>query len=99
MLYGLSGVSLGATRARLSPWTSAEPGWPAVTRWLAAIGRGAIFASVRPWPDGWSRRRKAERVATTVLAAAPAVADLDVRTFAGAERLSCARACAGQGRG
>ena len=90
VMYGLAGATIEATRARVSPWRSAEPGWPAMFRWLAAIGRGAIFASVRLWPPGWSGRQQAERVATSVLGMAPADGSVTVRAFAGAERLACA---------
>jgi hypothetical protein len=90
LMYGLSMASLHATRARLSPWRSTESGWPAMGRWLDAIAGGAIFASVRASPPGWSRRRQAERVAQALLAVAPATGTLAVRAFAGAELLACA---------
>lgn len=90
VMYGLSGASLRDTRAQVSPWRSAEPGWPAMRRWLGAIACGAIFTSVRPWPDRWPGRRQAERVAQAVLAAVPAEGALGVRVFAGAELLACA---------
>jgi len=90
VMYGLSGESLRATRARIAPWRSAEPGWPALGRWLDAITRGAVFAVVRPWPRRWPRRRQAERVAASVLAMTPAAGALGVRAFAGAELLACA---------
>lgn len=89
VLYGMRGESLRATRARVSPWRSTEPGWPAMARWLRAIEAGAIFARVRPSPDGWPSRRKAERVAQSVLAVAPAEAGIDVRIFTGAALLAC----------
>jgi len=90
VMYALSGTSLRSTRERVSPWRSAEPGWPVMGRWLAAIARGSIFASVRAWPERWSRRRQAERVAQAVLAVATGPGSLAVRAFAGAERLACA---------
>jgi hypothetical protein len=61
-----------------------------MTRWLEAIARGTIFPPVRPWPPDWPRRRQAERVGAHVLAVAPAQGLLEVRVFAGAERLACA---------
>lgn len=88
-MYALSGASLRATRARVSPWRSAEPGWPAMGRWLHAIAGGSIFATVRAWPRRWPRRRQAERVAQAVLAVAPGHGSWAVRIFAGAERLAC----------
>ena len=58
-------------------------------RWLDAIARGSIFASVRPWPAHWERRHQAERVAQAALAMALGQGSLAVRAFAGAERLAC----------
>ena len=90
VMYGLAGASLRDTRTRVSPWRSSEPGWPVMRRWLDAIAAGAIFGSVRPWPDRWPRRGQAERVGHAVLGAAPAEGPIEVRAFAGAERLACA---------
>lgn len=88
VMYGLAGASLRETRARVSPWRSSEPGWPVMRRWLDAIAAGTIFDSVRSWPDRWPRRHQAERVAQAVLGAATAEGPLEVRAFAGAERLA-----------
>lgn len=88
VLYGMGGESLRATRARVSPWRSTEPGWPSVGRWLEAIAHGDIFASVRPWPSDWGGRRRAERVGQSVLGVADADA-LEARIFDGAARLAC----------
>lgn len=87
-MYALAGASLRATRKRVSPWASTEPGWPAMGRWLDAIARGSILA-VRSWPSGWTRRLQAERVAQAVLAAVAGQGPWAVRAFAGAERLCC----------
>ncbi|HEX7273199.1 MAG TPA: hypothetical protein VF420_13725 [Casimicrobiaceae bacterium] len=89
VLHGMQGHSLRITRARVSPWHSTATGWPAMGRWLVAIGRGAIFARVRAWPSDWVSRRAAERVAQGVLAVAPIAHTLEQRVFAGAERLAC----------
>jgi len=89
VLYGLDGVSLSATRAQVSPWTSTEPGWPSMSRWLYAIERGGIFARIRPWPVAWSTRHRAQRVAQGVLAVAAAQGTIEQRTFDGALRLAC----------
>jgi len=89
VLYGLGGASLGATRARVSPWRSAESGWPSMSRWLRAIEGGAIFARIRPCPGAWSARRRAERVAQGVLAEACARGTIEQRAFDGALRLGC----------
>jgi len=90
VMYGLAGASLRDTRARVSPWQSSEPGWPAMRRWLDAIAAGKMFGSVRPWPDRWPRRGQAARVGQAVLGAATAEGPLEVRAFAGAERLAWA---------
>ncbi len=89
VLYGLGGEGLAATRARVSPWKSAESGWPSMARWLRAIEGGAIFARIRPCPGAWSARRQAERVAQGVLAVATAQATIEQRAFDGALRLAC----------
>ena len=89
VLYGMRGESLSATRARVSPWRTTEPGWPAMRSWLRAIEGGAIFAGVRPCPGAWRARRRAERVAQSVLAVAPAEGGIDARIFTGAARLAC----------
>lgn len=89
VLYGLGGETLSSTRARVSPWRSAEPGWPSMTRWLDAIEGGAIFSRVRPCPGDWRARRRAERVAQSVLAVAQAEGPLEQRVFDGAARLAC----------
>jgi hypothetical protein len=86
-LYGMLGTSLAETRARTSPWRSAEPGWPSLGRWLRAVESGGLFGHVRPWPRGSPWKAKAERVATTMMAVAP-VEERTVlgRAFAGADR-------------
>jgi hypothetical protein len=77
--------TLEQTRGRVAPGQTFESGWPAVGRWLAAIGAGAMFSSVRSWPAGVERRRQAERVAATVMAFAPSGVEGDeARLFAGA---------------
>jgi hypothetical protein len=89
VLYGMRAESLRVTRARVSPWRSTEPGWPAMGRWLRAIEGGAIFARVRRCPGNWTGRRRAERVAQSVLGAADADGAIEQRIFAGAARLAC----------
>jgi hypothetical protein len=86
-LYGVLGASLADTRARTSPWRSAEPGWPTLGRWLRGVEQRRLFPSVRPWPRGAPRRSQAERLATTAAAFAPAdETPIDARAFAGAAR-------------
>jgi hypothetical protein len=89
VLYGMLGKSLTTTRARVSPWSSTEAGWPTMRRWLRAVDGGAIFPCVRPCPAPWSARRRAERAAQSVLSAADAGGELEARVFAGAARLAC----------
>jgi len=89
VLYGLGGESLESTRARVSPWKSSEPGWPSMSRWLRAIEGGAIFARVRQCPGDWGARRRAGRIAQSVLAVAQAQGPLEQRVFDGAARLAC----------
>ena len=89
VLYGMSGQSLVATRARVSPWRSAEPGWPSMSRWLRAIAGGFVFARIRRCPRTWSARRRAGRVAQGVLAVAAVPGTVEQRAFDGALRLAC----------
>jgi hypothetical protein len=89
VLYGMGGATLSVTRSRVSPWRSSESGWPSIARWLRAIERGTLFARVRPWPGAWGSRRKAERVAQTVLAVARSDGSIEHRAFDGAARLAC----------
>jgi hypothetical protein len=84
VLYGLSGQGLRAARARVSPWRTSEAGWPALGRWLDGAARGALFGAVRAWPEGWSRRRQAERVGSAVLAAGPSQGAIEHRVLVGA---------------
>lgn len=90
-LYGRLGASLAETRAQTSPWRSVEPGWPSMGRWLRGVEQGELFRCVRPWTRGSPWRVQAERVATTVMAFAPAegraVAE---QAFAGAARAALA---------
>jgi len=90
-LYGMTGASLAATRARVSPWRSEEPGWPTLGRWLRSVEARALFPVVRPSQTNASARARAERVAATVLAFAPAGGvSLEARVFAGAPLAACA---------
>jgi hypothetical protein len=90
-LYGMLGASLAETRVQTSPWRSTEPGWPSMGRWLRGVEQGVLFRCVRPWTRGSPSRVQAERVATTVMAFAPATARTVVeRTFAGAARAALA---------
>lgn len=86
-LFGVCAMSLRAMRALVSPFTmvgaTAAPGWGSVLRWVDAVRGGRLFEVVRPVPAEWSRRKAAERIATTLAASAPPrAAALDVVTAA-----------------
>lgn len=84
-LYGMLGATLASTRAQTSPWRSTEAGWPSLKRWVRAVEERALFRVVRPWPRGAPLRTRAERVAATAVAFAPASAgSIQARVFAGA---------------
>lgn len=85
LCWSFGRLTLAQTRERVAPGQTFESGWPAVGRWLAAIGTGTMLPSVRPWPAEVERRRQAERVAATVMALAPSGIEGDeARLFAGA---------------
>lgn len=86
-LFGVCAMSLSAMRALVSPFTTvgatAATGWGSVLRWVDAVRAGRLFEVVRPVPAEWSRRKAAERIATTLAACAPpTAAALDVVTAA-----------------
>lgn len=84
-LWSIGGLSLGRTRTRVAPGRTDEPGWAAVSRWLRAVHAGRLLASVRAWPESFTPRQRAERIATTVMALAPSGAGSpEERLFAGA---------------
>jgi hypothetical protein len=85
LLWSFGRLTLGQTRGRVAPGRTFESGWPVVGRWLRAIEEGSMFPGVRPWPAGVERRRRAERVAATVMALAPSgIGGDEARLFAGA---------------
>jgi hypothetical protein len=90
-LFGICAMSLSAMRALLSPFkmvgATAVTGWGSVLRWVDAVRAQQLFETVRPMPPGWSRRKAAERIATTLAACAPpsaAVLDVVTAAFVGA---------------
>ncbi len=90
--YGLDGESQGQVRRHTSPWTvlgdAARARWATLRRWIAAIGRGALFPCVRAMPAWFTARQVAERAATTLAAFAPpalAPRPLLEQAFAGAQ--------------
>jgi hypothetical protein len=90
--YGLAGESQRQVRQRVSPWAvlgdAARARWVTLRRWIAAIGRCALFPCVRATPAWFTARQVAKRAATTLAAYAPAaLADRPLRdqAFAGAQ--------------
>lgn len=84
-LWSFGHLSLGEVRRLVAPGRTDEPGWAAMGRWLRAVGAGRLFRCVRPWPAGFVPRQRAERVAATVMALAPAAdGSAPARLFAGA---------------
>lgn len=90
-LFGVCAMSLSAMRALLSPFTTvgatAATGWSSAIRWVDAVRARRLFEMVRAVPTEWSRRKTAERIATTLAASAPpsaAVLDVVTAAFVGA---------------
>ena len=85
-LYGMQRLSLGETRRRVCAWRFGfEPErWTTLPTWLAAIEDGRLFAQVRPWPQTFSMRERAERAAATLCSLALRAGELDEQAFEGA---------------
>lgn len=85
-LFGMLGLSLGETRARICPWRSGfeTERWTTLPGWLSAIEQGRLLPRVRPSPPGASRRRRAERAAATLCALALCAGPPEVQAFEGA---------------
>ena len=86
-LWAMHRLSAREVRRRVSPWgvvgDTAAAGWASLRRWVQQVPR--LFPGVRPCPDHWTDRQRAERIATTLAACAPAVdGALIERVFAGA---------------
>ena len=86
-LWALHRLSACDVRRRVSPWgvvgDTAAAGWASLRRWVRQAPR--LFPGVRPCPDDWTDRQRAERIATTLAACAPATGDsLIERVFSGA---------------
>jgi len=92
-LFGVSGLSMAATRTRVSPWphvgATAAGSWLALRRWACAARAGRLWACVRPSPARFTARQVAERAARTLAALAPlalAEARIEAQVFAGVGR-------------
>ena len=90
--YGQMQQSQREVRRHTSPWRivgeAAVTGWATLRRWIAALGRGTLFAQVRAAPATFTARQRAERAALTLAALAPAsMARLPLieQVFAGAQ--------------
>jgi hypothetical protein len=90
--YGQMQQSQREVRQHTSPWRivgeAAVTGWATLRRWIAALGRGTLFAQVRAAPAAFTARQRAERAALTLAAQAPAsMAHLPLmeQVFAGAQ--------------
>jgi hypothetical protein len=85
-LYGMQGLSLDETRARVCAWRLGfDPErWTTLPTWVAAIEQGRLFVQVRPCPASFTIRERAERAAATLCSLAPDAALLDEQAFAGA---------------
>ena len=85
-LWALKQLPAEQVRRRVSPWSkvgfAAASGWASLRRWVRQAGQ--LFAWVRPSPDGWTARQRAERIATTLAASAPAGEGHLACAFAGA---------------
>lgn len=70
-LLGLLGQSATTVRRAVSPWRiTTTAGWATLRRWVRAVRRGALFASVSP-PSDASAAQVAERVAQVAMSHAP----------------------------
>ena len=86
-LWALHRLSARNVRQRVNSWKivghTAVAGWASLRRWVKQVSR--IFPGVRPCPNDWTHRERAERITTTLAACAPATEDpLLERVFDGA---------------
>jgi hypothetical protein len=90
--YGCEGLAARVVRDRVGgTGPPGSGGWPTLRRWLLAIGRGSLFPGVRPSPDAFDARQRAERAAMTLVSfAPPGTGGLAARAFAGAVVASAA---------
>jgi hypothetical protein len=78
-LWALRGWASARVRRAVSPWREvADPRqWGTLGRWVDAIAEGKVLSGwVRPCPPGWDRRRVAERIVMTLVAAGRVPSDL-----------------------
>jgi hypothetical protein len=68
-LWSLVGERARDVRTSLSPVPFAalsHTTWPAMLRWVDAIGSGRLFPCVRASPEEWTRRERAARAVATI---------------------------------
>lgn len=88
-LFGVLRFSVAETRRRVCAWNAglSTGGWSTLKKWVDAISAGRLFPRIRRCPDHFSRRRKAERAASTLVAFGSGnTANLEARAFEGAAR-------------
>jgi hypothetical protein len=87
-LYGLRHGSLGETRQRVCTWQLVlQPDrWTTFATWVEAIDQGRLFPQVRPSPERFTIRQRAERAAATLCSLALVHGTLEEQAFAGAQQ-------------
>jgi hypothetical protein len=87
-LYGLQRASLSETRQRVCAWrlTLQPERWTTFAMWVKAIDQGRLFTPVRPSPERFTTRQRAERAAATLCGLSLVHGTLDEQAFAGAEQ-------------
>ena len=87
-LFGLLGMAARVVRERVSDSAGLHWSWPTLRRWVDAAAR--LWPSIRPSPEGATRRQQAARAASTLASyALPGeadAADLAALAFFGAAR-------------
>lgn len=85
-VFGRATGSAAEAARRAGSWASGTGPWRLLRRWIAAVDGRALFPGVRASPPGWSPRQRAERIAMTLAAHAPASIEANeaARAFAGA---------------
>jgi hypothetical protein len=90
VLFGVGGLSMAATRTRVSPWqrvgATAAVSWLSLRRWARAARDGRLWACVRPSPVRFTARQVAERAARTLASLAPLALSedrIEAQVFAG----------------
>ncbi len=89
-LFGLLGVATRVVRQRVSESTGLHWSWPTLRRWVDAAA--TLWPSIRPSPEGATRRQRAARAASTLASfALPGevqAAELPICAFFGAARIA-----------